>query len=232
MHDGEAMLAGIKLFPDDDMPRLAYADWLDEHEQHDRAAYIRKGCEYARWFDEHEPAPRAIDARIELADLLSKWFPSHWPIPPNPRSIPPYSFLKDSIGAVVHGDSERPGGRTVFTRGFARKTICTGVDWVCYADAILAEHPVVEVSLTTMPDVSNARHAIDFGQWSIRGISTPVAAREVGEHATAQDIARLILRKRWPGVKTWHLPPQPQRWVTIDGVPISGPMAVPLLADG
>lgn len=43
-----ALLAGILARPDDDTPRLVYADWLDEHEQHERAEFIRVQCELAR----------------------------------------------------------------------------------------------------------------------------------------------------------------------------------------
>jgi uncharacterized protein (TIGR02996 family) len=34
--------------PDDDGPRLVYADWLDDHGDPDRAAFIRVQCELAR----------------------------------------------------------------------------------------------------------------------------------------------------------------------------------------
>jgi uncharacterized protein (TIGR02996 family) len=39
-HD-DAFLEDIREHPDDDAPRLVYADWLDEHGQPDRAEFIR-----------------------------------------------------------------------------------------------------------------------------------------------------------------------------------------------
>src|SRR3954453_18261421 len=44
-----AFLRGIGGEPDDDTPRLVYADWLDEHGEADRAEFIRVQCELARW---------------------------------------------------------------------------------------------------------------------------------------------------------------------------------------
>ena len=46
--DEVALFEGIRLDPDDDAPRLVYADWLDEHAQADQAELIRVQCELAR----------------------------------------------------------------------------------------------------------------------------------------------------------------------------------------
>jgi uncharacterized protein (TIGR02996 family) len=48
MTEGDAFLRAIAEDPDDDTSRLAYADWLDEHGDHDRAEFIRLQCELAR----------------------------------------------------------------------------------------------------------------------------------------------------------------------------------------
>jgi uncharacterized protein (TIGR02996 family) len=41
MSDEEALLAAIAAHPEEDTPRLAFADWLDEHNQPIRAEFIR-----------------------------------------------------------------------------------------------------------------------------------------------------------------------------------------------
>lgn len=41
MTDRHAFLAAIKANPDDDTPRLVFADWLDEHGEPERAAMLR-----------------------------------------------------------------------------------------------------------------------------------------------------------------------------------------------
>lgn len=48
MTDESAMLAAIWAHPSDDLVRLVYADWLDEHDQQERAEFIRLQCERAR----------------------------------------------------------------------------------------------------------------------------------------------------------------------------------------
>jgi uncharacterized protein (TIGR02996 family) len=48
MHDRDALLRAIIENPDDDAPRLIYADWLDEHGDPDRATFIRLQCELGR----------------------------------------------------------------------------------------------------------------------------------------------------------------------------------------
>jgi len=48
MSDAAALLAAIRAAPDDDAPRLIYADWLEEHGQRERAEFIRVQCELAR----------------------------------------------------------------------------------------------------------------------------------------------------------------------------------------
>ena len=46
--DQVAFLNAIHDNPDDDTPRLVYADWLEEHGEPDRAEFIRVGVELAR----------------------------------------------------------------------------------------------------------------------------------------------------------------------------------------
>jgi uncharacterized protein (TIGR02996 family) len=48
MSDEDALLAAIAAHPDEDTPRLMYADWLDEHGDPVRAEFIRVQIEAAR----------------------------------------------------------------------------------------------------------------------------------------------------------------------------------------
>jgi uncharacterized protein (TIGR02996 family) len=45
MSEREALYRAVCERPDDDLPRLVFADWLDEHGEHDRATFIRVQCE-------------------------------------------------------------------------------------------------------------------------------------------------------------------------------------------
>lgn len=59
----DALLNGIAAAPDDDVPRLVYADWLQDHDRDAFAEFIRIQCEIARI----ETGPRAIiDANVHL----------------------------------------------------------------------------------------------------------------------------------------------------------------------
>jgi uncharacterized protein (TIGR02996 family) len=51
MSDEAALLRGIHANPEDDTPRLVFADWLDEHGQPERAEFIRVQIEYERTSD-------------------------------------------------------------------------------------------------------------------------------------------------------------------------------------
>jgi uncharacterized protein (TIGR02996 family) len=48
MPTDDALLRAVLADPDDDAPRLIYADWLDEHGDCDRAEFIRVQCALAR----------------------------------------------------------------------------------------------------------------------------------------------------------------------------------------
>jgi uncharacterized protein (TIGR02996 family) len=41
MREREALLEAIFAAADDDLPRLVYADWLDDHGEADQAEFIR-----------------------------------------------------------------------------------------------------------------------------------------------------------------------------------------------
>src|SRR5579871_2100557 len=59
----EAFLQSIIENPDDDAPRLIYADWLEEHGEAARAEFIRIQVEIARLSQNHPPI------RVEIAWL-------------------------------------------------------------------------------------------------------------------------------------------------------------------
>ena len=73
MDDRAAFLATIAATPDDDLPRLVFADWLDEHDDSDRAEFIRVQCELARpEVTVRHPALREREAAL-LAANRTRW---------------------------------------------------------------------------------------------------------------------------------------------------------------
>lgn len=80
MTEREVLIAVIANSPKEDAPRLIYADWLDEHGQSERAAFIRHECRAARLRPgtvERTDALRAADdlAAKHEADWLGEWQP-------------------------------------------------------------------------------------------------------------------------------------------------------------
>jgi uncharacterized protein (TIGR02996 family) len=76
MHD--AFLSAVIEAPDEDAPRLVYADWLDENGQAERAELIRVQCELART----EPwTPRHAELSARQKTLLSPANVEAWAVP-------------------------------------------------------------------------------------------------------------------------------------------------------
>src|SRR4051812_17110474 len=62
---GQALFEAIRESPDDDAPRLIYADWLDDQGESDRAEFVRVQCEQSRL----DPGD---ERRLELAPRASR----------------------------------------------------------------------------------------------------------------------------------------------------------------
>ena len=74
MDDDMAFLRAIRERPDDDLPRLIYADYLDERGQSARAEFIRVGCERARLPDGDYRHRQLVERELELlADNQDDW---------------------------------------------------------------------------------------------------------------------------------------------------------------
>ena len=111
------LLAAIAADPDDDLPRLVYADWLDEHGHADRAEFIRLQCHTARvgpldptWapaklreydlFQANEAAWRAPTASAEGRMLMARWR----------RGFPAAVMLGDVVDGRLTGGEWCNGG--------------------------------------------------------------------------------------------------------------------------
>jgi uncharacterized protein (TIGR02996 family) len=70
----EAFLTAIRETPDDDTPRLVYADWLEENGDPARAEFIRSSCAARRLPEWSEERERAEDRAAQLfAEHASRW---------------------------------------------------------------------------------------------------------------------------------------------------------------
>jgi uncharacterized protein (TIGR02996 family) len=85
MTPDDAFLHDILAHPDDDAPRLIYADWLDDHGEPERAEYIRVQCELARLPEDH---PRH-DALHQQQRLLWEAHGPRWLLPFHAAGVNP-----------------------------------------------------------------------------------------------------------------------------------------------
>src|SRR5262245_45873464 len=74
MPDREAFVAAIAASPADDLPRLVFADWLDEHGDPDRAEFIRTQIRWHHATDKEEQQRLNSRAAALCHDQWPRWF--------------------------------------------------------------------------------------------------------------------------------------------------------------
>jgi uncharacterized protein (TIGR02996 family) len=143
--DRLALLRAIALAPDDDAPRLVYADWLDEFGTTDadraRAEFIRVACKgkaksrqspaEGKWLDAHGPRLLpAVAARLEGTGrgwkntTRSGRYLAVWAVVVTPERGTEFVYL-----------------RLEFWRGFVRRAVY-GQGYEAFADAVAADEPL------------------------------------------------------------------------------------------
>ena len=211
MTDRTALLAAVLAAPDDDAPRLVFADWLEENGEPERAAFICCQIELARlgdnWIDfavgphaadypefEDERDWRAVTDRLagRERELLQR-HDNEWKI------WCPYTARGGIDGREIECHHS-PAGQ-MFRRGFVETVEMDADDWLAHGDAILAAHPATEVRLTTWPNIPFTRPGEAHLKVGNRFVSSC--------RASYGDAVTDCLRHLWPVVRTWHLPPEP-----------------------
>jgi uncharacterized protein (TIGR02996 family) len=98
MTQDEAFLQSILEAPEDDTPRLIYADWLDEHGDPERAEFIRVQCELARL-----PEGDARRARLKLRErALLAQHEATWAAPLRGR-VSSWKFRRGFVEQITTG---------------------------------------------------------------------------------------------------------------------------------
>lgn len=147
MTDRDALYAAILAHPDEDTPRLLYADWLEEHGQAKAANYIRAACELAR-LDDDDPSLAAFPTEG----------PAFWldiePEVARRQALAAVGLPRDHAktelarlpkrGGVATGGYGAPGDP--FRRGFVeRACFKTAADFVRHADDVFRAAPIREL---------------------------------------------------------------------------------------
>src|SRR5262245_34964824 len=119
-----AFLAAIRDAPDDDLPRLVCADWLEDDSQADRAEFVRVQIELGRGVS---PRVRARELLVRLRTLIRE-HRGRW------------------LGLL---STHAPD--SVFERGFVEAVRLDGATLLKHAPAIFDEHPIHRLTLHTVP---------------------------------------------------------------------------------
>jgi uncharacterized protein (TIGR02996 family) len=122
--DHLAFLKAILANPDDDAPRLVYADWLDEIDQPERAEFIRRQIA-------HKNCSLTLNGIGGVVDVSAF------------RNVNS-SILRERLGF----DRLKGAEEATLRRGFISALKCTLPNWMLYGPAIVATHPVESLWLT------------------------------------------------------------------------------------
>lgn len=193
-----ALLRAICEAPDDDAPRLIYADWLDEHGEAERAEFIRlqvKANELGGCTHKWSPGTTCDGCRTRkrsnelLRSHLADWTP--------PQLLETHTDLEK----VLQRRQQLRGAPCEWHRGFVHSITCAWADCAAHLDAIIAEHPVQEASLTTWPDYRpSGMFGFDSDEMRLVGRSAwhkmPFELAQV-EHLTVE----FLLAAEWPRIK-------------------------------
>lgn len=190
MTDLDAVLQAILEHPDDDLPRLQYADLLEEQGQGERAEFIRVQLELAdlpkqpgihrAWTHDDNlhlickchgcqlhKQEQILLYKSEVSYLANWW---HWIQP-----------LNLELAYVV------------FRRGFLESITCPWEHWHAHADAITAQHPIREVRLTT-----HMNHSGELLNLTSSEVGRSMA---MGLFVEAE---KQVLQDRWPKIRVAH----------------------------
>jgi uncharacterized protein (TIGR02996 family) len=164
MTDDAPFLRDILENPDDDAPRLIYADWLDEHGGCDRAEFIRVQIELARmaapWCKAESRENNCEELGINLCDwcaprrrereLLYGNVPGKGLLTNEFEWLTPVLLEIQQHGA---GPGELGGLReSKFHRGFLEEFKCTTDFWLKHCKFLFGHYPVRLVTLTDRPE--------------------------------------------------------------------------------
>lgn len=188
-----AILANILDHPDEDLPRLAFADRCDDLGLHDRAEFVRVQVEAARL---RCSRPRTEVIREPYGDRYSApaaETANRGPCGKCPECDRVTILLAREAAmldvAAVEDWAGFPAAYGItdwwYRRGFVAEVKLPAADWVAHADAILQAHPVQRVTLTTWPE-GTATRANRLRKWK--------QPSRLGGHVLDS------WRAEWPGV--------------------------------
>src|SRR5436190_2525391 len=137
MDHAAAFLRAIREAPDDDTPRLVFADWLEERGD-PRGEFIRAQCRLAQMPDDHPARPGLED---HAQDLLARH--------------------GDEWAAPLQGVAED----WEFRRGFVERVTLPGQALLDHAERLFGAEPIRHAYLSLRPEDATALAACPELRW-------------------------------------------------------------------
>ena len=129
MTDLEALHAAVLAHPEEDTPRLAYADELEERGDPERAAYIR-------WHISGAMGGYAAGKPFSVSPSL-EWVPS-WP----------RHTRRERVDGIDYLDGDGLAATLTFGRGFGARLACHLGAFLSHAESMFRSHPITTVRIT------------------------------------------------------------------------------------
>jgi uncharacterized protein (TIGR02996 family) len=237
MDERAALVAAIAANPDDDTPRLAFADWLQEHGEESRAEFIRLQCELGR------PVPRERYRHSEaLFTQCTRLFGAYWqewfrplilalgadePVPPLGRPYGPPGRAGGTVAIARLPPTSWTGipdpayflEQVRIERGFATQ-LCIRTDYCkpprSFAGAFRLE-PITELDITLPTDPPNGRDLLEECLEQIRSLILHLVGPD--DPSIPGGLAALLDFPGWSGLQAFELhhpyvgSPIPPRWI-------------------
>ena len=143
--DWELLLKAVCAAPDDDLPRLVAADWLDEHAEPERAEFIRLQIERER----HDRPDLKWREKALRDNPLFGWL---WAEEACPKLVG-LNVTEDG-GSPLRAVRVSGAERVTFRRGFAETVRCPAAEWHKYGGGVVPRQPVRHVVLLQCDDLS------------------------------------------------------------------------------
>jgi uncharacterized protein (TIGR02996 family) len=217
-------IAAIRQEPDNDALRLQMADWFDDVGQEERGEFVRVQVTLARW--DWGPVWKESDHIAIKCDCYGCGFRRR---EQSLLTAHEHEWLGNALFQARYNDSRselRAAVPTIWKRGFVESLMCAAEIWLTHADAILAEQPVREVTLTTLPIVNYSflrqEHCLQI-QGRERWHKEIFAVGRL-----LSEMLKDIFEREWEGVHfTIACPLYPAPWLPDDG----GPLTVPWIPE-
>src|SRR5262245_22036841 len=197
--DDDPFLRAVFERPDDDHPRLVFADWLEERGD-PRGEFIRAQCELARLADDDPRRP----ALLHRTDRLYQDHGDDWKAP-----------VSAVLGAPASG---------WFRRGFLESLFVPADIVIDRAEALWAAAPLRELAISELAARTRElaalgaltrlrRLTVDDQRLDLRGLETLLASPHLANLegldlsgcALHADAARLLAQGGWPGLTSLSL---------------------------